>query len=106
LTEDHTIGMKEEKVDVAWTCSLYHIIYVTYDEHAKDEFVESIKKALKKDGILFVVDNGLVPDGVLPYHAPYIDKDLLIGQFQAYGFRLLKEYQFIPQRYILKFQKI
>ncbi len=106
LTDDHTIGMKGEKVDVAWMCSLYHIIYVTFDEHAKDEFIESIKNALKDDGTLYVADNGLVPDGVLPYHAPYIDKNLLIGQIQAYGFRLIKEYQFIPQRYILAFKKI
>jgi hypothetical protein len=53
-----------------------------------------------------VVDNGLVPDGVLPYHAPYIDKNLLIGQFQHYGFRLIREYQLIPQRYILAFKKL
>jgi len=105
LTEDNTIGMKGEQVDVAWICSLYHIIYVTFDEHAKDQFVESIKSTLKKDGILYVADNGLVPDGVLPYHAPYIDKNLLIGQLQAYGFRLIREYQFIPQRYILVFRK-
>jgi len=86
-------------------CSLYHIIYVASTESEKDEFVESIKTALKKDGLFYVVDNGLVPDGVLPYHAPYIDKSLLIGQFQAYGFQLIKEYQFIPQRYILVFKK-
>jgi ubiquinone/menaquinone biosynthesis C-methylase UbiE len=105
LTGDNTIGMKGEQVDVAWMCSLYHIIYVTFNERAKDEFIESIKKALKKDGIFYVVDNGLVPDGILPYHAPYIDKNLLIGQLQAYGFRLIREYQFIPQRYILVFKK-
>jgi ubiquinone/menaquinone biosynthesis C-methylase UbiE len=108
LTTDHTLGMGQEKeqADVAWICSLYHIIYVTYKEEAKDEFVESIRKVLKKGGILYVADNGLVPDGVLPYHAPYIDKDLIIGQLQHYGFKLVKTYQFIPQRYILKFQKL
>lgn len=105
LTEDNTIGMKDEKVDVAWMCSLYHIIYVTFTESAKDEFVGSIRNALKDGGILYVADNALVPDGVLPYHAPFIDKSLVIGQLQAYGFRLVKEYQFIPQRYILAFRK-
>ncbi|HJV65347.1 MAG TPA: methyltransferase domain-containing protein [Geomonas sp.] len=106
LTEDHTINMADkEKVDVAWMCSLYHIIYVTYVEAAKDQFVESIKAALKPNGTLYIADNGIVPDGVLPYHAPYIDKRLLIGQLQAYGFKFVKEYQFIPQRYILEFKK-
>ncbi len=105
LTTDNTIGMKEEKVDVAWMCSLYHIIYVTFNEKAKDEFVGSIMKALKDDGTLYVADNALVPEGVLPYHAPFIDKNLIIGQLQAYGFRLVNEYQFIPQRYVLAFKK-
>lgn len=105
-TSDHSIGMGEVKVDVAWMCSLYHIVYVTFNEKAKDEFVESIKKVLNPGGVLYVVDNGLVPDGVLPYHAPYIDKNLLIGQLEYYGFKFEKEYQFIPQRYILKFKKL
>jgi len=107
LTEDNTIGMKnEDQVDIAWMCSLYHIIYTVFTEKARNEFIESIKNSLKKDGILYVVDNGLVPEGVLPYHGPYIDKNLIIGQLNAYGFRLIKEYQFIPQRYILAFKKV
>ncbi len=103
--EDHTIGVGADQVDVIWLCSLYHIIYVTYVNQARDQFVESMKKALRKDGLLYVVDNGIVPDGVLPYHGPYIEKDLLIGQFQQYGFRLVEQLQFIPQRYILVFKK-
>lgn len=106
-TTDHTIGMAgKESVDVAYMCSLYHIVYVTFKEEAKDEFINSIYNALKKDGTFYVVDNGLVPDGVLPYHAPYIDKDLIIGQLQHYGFRLVRQYQFIPQRFILEFKKM
>lgn len=106
LTEGNTIGMeKEEKVDVAWMCSLYHIIYIALTEQAKDVFIESIKNTLKDDGTLYIIDNGLVPDGILPYHGPYIDKNLIIGQLQAYGFRLIKEYQFVPQRYVLVFKK-
>lgn len=106
-TTDHTIGMAgKESVDMAFMCSLYHIVYVTFKEQAKDEFISSIYNALKKNGTFYVVDNGLVPDGVLPYHAPYIDKDLIIGQLQHYGFRLVRQYQFIPQRYILEFKKI
>ena len=105
LGGDNDIGLKDEKVDVAWMCSLYHIVYVAFNEKDKDAFIGSIMKALKDDGTFYVVDNGLVPEGVLPYHAPYIDKSLIIGQLQAYGFRLVKDYQFIPQRYILAFKK-
>lgn len=106
-TTDHTIGMGgKEPVDMAFMCSLYHIVYVTFKEQAKDEFIESIHKSLKKGGTLYIVDNGIVPEGVLPYHAPYINKDLIIGQLQYYGFQLVRQYQFIPQRFILEFKKI
>lgn len=103
--DDHTIGMGADQVDAVWVCSLYHIIYVTYTDAARDAFVGSIRRVLKKDGTLYVVDNGLVPEGVLPYHGPYISKDLLVGQLQQYGFRLVDEFQVIPQRYVLVFRK-
>jgi hypothetical protein len=42
-----------------------------------------------------------VPPGVLPYHGPYVAKELLIAQMLNYGFDLVEEHQFVPQRYLL-----
>ena len=86
-------------------CSLYHIIYATATEEVKDRFIDSIKKALKPDGQFVVVDNAIVPSGKLPYHGPHIAKELIIGQLYYYGFDLIEQYQFIPQRYVLVFKK-
>ncbi len=97
------IGLKTQ-VDLVWTCSLYHIMYVLASEDELTGFLGSIKKALKPGGRFVVVDNALVADSNLPYHGPYIAKELIIGQLAKYGFRLVDTQQFIPQRYMLVFQ--
>ena len=63
--------------------------------------MHSIKDAIGPNGTLFLADNGLVPPGVLPYHGPYVAKELLIAQMLNYGFELVAQHQFIPQRYLL-----
>ncbi len=104
-TGGDAIGVKANQVNFAFLCSLYHNIYATAREEERNSFIESIKQALKKDGTLIVVDNALVKDSELPYHGPYIAKELIIGQLKYYGFHLVKDYAFIPQRYILVFNK-
>jgi ubiquinone/menaquinone biosynthesis C-methylase UbiE len=94
----------QDKVDIAYMCSLYHIIYGVSSEEERTEFIESIKKSLKKGGKLIVVDNGPVKDTDLPYHGCYIAKELIISQLQYYGFQFEAYYQIIPQRYVLIFK--
>ncbi|MBC8460054.1 MAG: methyltransferase domain-containing protein [Deltaproteobacteria bacterium] len=95
-----------DKVDVAFMCSLYHIIYAVSPEKERREFIESIKMSLKPGGSLVIVDNGPVEDTTLPYHGPYIDKELIISQLHHYGFRFEEYHQIIPQRYLLIFRKL
>lgn len=93
-----------QKVDMAFMCSLYHIIYIVYRESAREKFLESIKSSLKPDGRLVIVDNAVVEGKDSPYHGPYIAKELVIAQLKHYGFELVDEYQAIPQRYLLSFR--
>lgn len=104
-TKSDSIDLPENSVDLITMVSLYHIIYLTSMEEVKDRFVESIKKALRPDGRFVVVDNALVEAGKLPYHGPYIARDLIIAQLYYYGFDLVEQYQFIPQRYVLVFKQ-
>ncbi len=99
------ICLPTNSVDLVYLCSLYGVIYTTSMEKVKDEFVASIHRALRPDGRLVIVDNAVVPEGVVPYHGPYLAKELIVAQMQHYGFRLVKTEQFIPQRYMLFFQK-
>ena len=104
-TSGETIGLQPKQVDLAFMCSLYHNIYGFSKESDRDSFVMSIKNALKPNGNLVIVDNALVVGDQLPYHGPYIAKELIIAQLKYYGFHLVKDYGFVPQRYILVFQK-
>jgi ubiquinone/menaquinone biosynthesis C-methylase UbiE len=92
------------RVDCAFTCSLYHIVYCSFSDEERATFIGSIKRSLKPDGRLVVVDNALVEDSTLPYHGPYIAKELILAQLTHSGFTLEATHQFIPQRYMLVFK--
>lgn len=99
------LGLKSStKVDVVFMCSLYHILYATLTDGERDLFIESIKKYLKEDGRLIIVDNDLVESKELPYHGPYISRDLIISQLWHYGLEIVRQYQFTVQRYVLEFK--
>ncbi len=91
-------------VDCAYMCSLYHIIYGVSSEPQRHKFLTSITKALRPGGRLIIVDNGPVSDELLPYHGPYISRELIVGQLAHYGFELESDHQIIPQRYLLRFR--
>ncbi len=99
------IGLPPEtKVDVVYMCSLYHNVYSAFTDYERDQFVGSIRNALRSGGRLIIVDNDLVPEDDIPYHGPYICKDLVRAQLWYYGFRMVESYQFTPQRYVLVFE--
>lgn len=91
-------------VDKMFMCSLYHIMYGVISDKDRDTYLKSLVSQLKDGGELIIVDNGPVDDDTLPYHGPYISKELIIDQLGFYGFELVDYYQFIPQRYMLKFK--
>ena len=91
------------KVDVVYICSLYHNVYAAFTDDERDYFVTSIRRALREGGQLIIVDNDLVEEGELPYHGPYMCRDMLVAQLWYYGFRLREAFQFTPQRYLLLF---
>ena len=91
--------------DMIYMCSMYHAVYITSIEYVKDAFIASIMNALKDDGKLVVVDNEIYVKGAPPYYGAGIDRRLVIAQLTAYGFKFIEDKQFIPQRYILVFQK-
>ena len=101
------IGLPPDtKVDVVFMCSLYHNVYAAFTDYERDQFVGSIRNALREGGRLIIVDNDLVPEDDIPYHGPYICKDLVRAQLWYYGFRMVESYQFTPQRYVLVFDKV
>ena len=101
------IGLSPEiRVDTVFMCSLYHNVYAAFTDYERDHFVETIRRALVDNGKLIIVDNDLVAGEDIPYHGPYINKQLIVGQLLCYGFEMIDTYQFTPQRYVLVFRKI
>ncbi len=91
-------------IDHAFMCSLYYVLYASMAEGERAAFIGSIRRHLKPDGTLVVVENAMVEDPRLPYHGHYIAKELVIQQLKHYGFTLIATHQFIPQRYVLVFR--
>lgn len=101
-----SLGLDDKvAADVAYMCSLYHIIYGVSSLQEREGMITGIWQALKPGGKLVIVDNGPVPEQQLPYHGPYIRKELVQAQLEAYGFVLKETHQIIPQRYMLVFER-
>ncbi|MCR5775276.1 MAG: methyltransferase domain-containing protein [Lachnospiraceae bacterium] len=101
------IGLSPDiKVDIVYICSLYHNVYAAFTDAERDSFVGSIRHALRSGGRLIIVDNDLVTDGELPYHGPYVNKNMIVAQLHYYGFKLADSFQFTPQRYGLIFDMV
>ena len=100
------IGLHPDiRVDAVYMCSLYHNVYAAFTDEERDMFVGSIRRALKPDGTFILVDNDMVEDDELPYHGPHVSRELLISQLYYYGFKLIEQFRFTIQRYVLIFKK-
>ncbi len=102
MPREGNIGVPE-KVDLVYMCSLYHNLYAIMTDEERAEMIDSIKAIMKPGARFVLADNGPV-DGKLPYHGPYIARELIIQQFSHLGFELVGTHQFIPQRYMLVFK--
>ena len=95
--------LPEDSLDMVFMCSMYHAVYITDIEFVKDEFIASLKKALKSTGRLVIVDNNITERGTPSYYGPGISPELVIAQLSYYGFTLVEERYPIPQRFVLVF---
>ncbi len=102
-SKENDCTLPENSLDMAYLCSIYHATYVTSIEYVKDEFVNSLRKAIKPGGRLVIVDNMPLSDKHGGYYGPRISKEMVIAQLTHYGFKFEKYGQFIPQRYVLIF---
>jgi precorrin-6B methylase 2 len=100
-------GLEAASVDLLFLCSTYQAIYGMLREGERSAWIASATAALRPGGRLVVADNA--PDGEVggapPYRGISISKRLVTTQLEAYGFRLVADRQFIPQRYVLVFER-
>jgi len=106
VTRMNEAGLPRNSVDMIFMCSMYHAVYITDIEFVKDQFISTVKKALRPGGKLVIVDNDVTEPGVPSYYGPGIDPKLIIAQLHYYGFELEKRWQLIPQRFMLVFKLV
>jgi len=92
-----------DQADVAFICSLYHVIYGWATEPNRRTFLESIKRTLKPNGRLMIVDN-VAQDGH-ELHSEYVDHRLVEAQLHFYGFETEFFAEISPLRYVLVFKQ-
>lgn len=100
---ESSTGLAEGSVDVIFMCSTYQSIYAMSRAPARRAWIESLKAALRPGGRIVISEN--TPDGEIPDAVPYrgisISRALVVPQLQAFGFKVVSEAQFVPQRYLL-----
>lgn len=99
--ETGATGLAPGSVDVVFLCSTYQTIYTSMRDEERRVFLTSLKAALKPGGRVVISDNEPNVRNAVPYFGISVSRLLVAGQLEANGFRLVKEAQFIPQRYLL-----
>jgi len=75
-------------------------------EQVRAALMKNIWLALEEGGQLVVVDNDPIDTTGNPFYGIGIAPELVIGQVEAYGFRLVHREHLTPQRYVLQFEKL
>ncbi len=102
VSEPADIGVAEGVADLVFLHSVYRVSYLGMPDEARAGFAGSIRRAMKPDGKLVIVENDPRRTDHLD-DGPRIAPDLIAGQLAHYGFRLEGRHQFVPERYMLVF---
>jgi ubiquinone/menaquinone biosynthesis C-methylase UbiE len=89
----------ESSIDLIFICDTYHHI------EGRDNYLKKLKKVLKKNGRLAIVDFHVVDTPVGPPLNIRISKDKIMGEVLKAGFKLEADYYFLPYQYFLIFEK-
>lgn len=87
----------ESSIDLIFICDTYHHI------EGRDNYLKILKKVLKKNGRLAIVDFHVVDTPVGPPLNIRISKDKIMGEVLKAGFKLEADYYFLPYQYFLIF---
>jgi SAM-dependent methyltransferase len=89
-------------VDAVFMASLYHVVYTWSAYEKQRKFLASIRKALRDDGVLLVLDNTYRQGDEL--HQSFVNSDYVTAQLHYYGFELKEKRDIGGNRYLLAFK--
>ncbi len=100
------LGAPPQSLDAVFLCAAYQTVYASVREQVRAALMKNIWLALEEGGQLVVVDNDPIDTTGNPFYGIGIAPELVIGQVEAYGFRLVHREHLTPQRYVLQFEKL
>ena len=86
--------------DLIFFCDVLHHI------ENRAGYLEKVRKALKSDGRVVVVDFHKRPLPVGPGPEMKIARETMVEEFKQAGFQRVEEFDFLPYQYFLVFQRI
>lgn len=102
VTQSNAIGV-QDSIDCIFMSSLYHIIYTWSREDERSALLNSIKKQLRNDGYIVIVDNYNLNGEEL--NNCHVNPELVIAQLGFWGFKPLDLTTLSNQRYMLVLQR-
>lgn len=102
VTQSNEIGV-QDSIDCIFMSSLYHIIYTWSREDERSALLNSIKKQLRNDGYIVIVDNYNLNGEEL--NNCHVNPELVIAQLGFWGFKPLDLTTLSNQRYMLVLQR-
>lgn len=93
-------------LDRVLLCSTYQALYLFTRPAERDAWVASLKASLKDDGLVVVSENDpVIPEGYPPYRGISVSRPLIKAQLLTYGFQVVEDVSYVPQRYVLVLRK-
>jgi len=91
--------LPDASLDLVFFCDVWH--------HVDDQtgYLDKLKKALRPDGQIVMIDFHKHDLPVGPPVSMKIAREDLVAQMQAHGFQLAKEHTFLPYQYFLVFTR-
>ena len=96
------VALAPESVDLAFVCDTYH-----HFEYPR-RMMESIHRALRRDGMLVLIDFRRIPGVSSPWALSHVraGKRTFVAEIEASGFKLVEELSFLRDSYFLRFRKV
>ena len=103
LCAENSINLPSNSADVVFVCDTYH--HFEYPRSTS----ESIHRALRPGGELFVIDFERIEGVTRPWLMEHVraGKDVVIAELESYGFELLEELEIegLTENYALRFRR-
>jgi arsenite methyltransferase len=89
--------LPDASIDLLFICETWHHI------ESQSAYLTRMKTVLRPDGHVAIIDFQKLPTPVGPPQEMRVSREDLVRQFQSAGFRLEREFEFLPYQYFLLF---